>query len=182
MAEIDEQKQANKQERDPPPRRDFLGLSWRVLAALAAAQGAYLGLRFVASRKAEGSFGEIVTAGLVADFPPMTITPFDTERFFLVRFENGGFLALYSRCTHLACTVSWHEQQQRFMCPCHGSEFQRDGTVLKPPAPRPLDRFTITIENDERVRVDTRRAIQRAVSSPDDLVYSAEAPDDHPDK
>ncbi len=57
------------------------------------------------------------------------------------------------------------------MCPCHGSEFQRDGTVLKPPAPRPLDRFMITIEDDGRIQVDTRRPITRTVASVDDLVY-----------
>ncbi len=98
------------------PRRDFLGLSWRILAALAAGQGACMGLRFLASRKAEGSFGQVVTAGVAADFPPGTITPFDTDRFLLVRFEDGGFLALHTKCTHLACTVNWNEQRQRFIC------------------------------------------------------------------
>jgi hypothetical protein len=66
-------------------------------------------LRFLASRKAEGSFGEIVTAGLVADFPPMTITPFDTERFFLVRFENGvSWLGIPARRNRVeaACPAS----------------------------------------------------------------------------
>lgn len=158
------------------PRRDFLNLSWRVIAALAAGQGACMGLRFLASRKAEGSFGQIVTVGLVADFPPGTITPFDTERFLLVRFEDGGFLALHTRCTHLACTVNWEEQRQRFVCPCHGSEFQRDGAVLNPPAPRPLDRFAVTIESDGRVLVDTRKAIQRTATSPEDVLYPAERP------
>jgi cytochrome b6-f complex iron-sulfur subunit len=153
------------------PRRDFLGLSWRIIAALAFGQGTCMGLRFLASRKAEGSFGQLVTAGLVADFPPGTITPFETERFLLVRFEDGGFLALYTKCTHLACAVSWNEQRQRFVCPCHGSEFQQDGDVLNPPAPRPLDRFPVTIADDGRVEVDTRERIQRTETSPDELVY-----------
>jgi cytochrome b6-f complex iron-sulfur subunit len=156
------------------PRRDFLALSWRVLAALAAGEGAYMGLRFLASRKAEGSFGQVVTAGVASDFPPGTISPFDMDRFLLIRFEDGGFLALYTRCTHLACTVTWNEQRQRFICPCHGSEFERDGTVLNPPAPRPLDRFLVTIEADGRVKVDTRKRIQRTETSLDDLVYAPE--------
>ena len=161
------------------PRRNFLGLSWRMMAALAAGQGAYAGLRFLASRQAEGGLGQIMTAGLIADFPAMTITPFDAERFLLVRFENGGFLALHTKCTHLGCTVSWNEPWRRFVCPCHGSEFQRDGTVLKPPAPRPLDRFAITIEGSGRVQVDTRQPIRRTATGSDDLVYAAEARDDH---
>jgi cytochrome b6-f complex iron-sulfur subunit len=150
-----------------------------MIAALAAGQGAYAGLRFLASRQAEGRFGQIVTAGLVADFPAMTITPFDTERFLLMRFEDGGFLALYTRCTHLGCTAGWHEQQQRFVCPCHGSEFRRDGAVLKPPAPRPLDRLAVTIDGSGRVQVDTRKPIRRTATSLDDPVYAPEAPDDH---
>jgi nitrite reductase/ring-hydroxylating ferredoxin subunit len=169
----------DKENENNLPRRDFLSLSWRMIAALAAGQGAYTGLRFLVSRKAEGRFGHIVTTGLVADFPMMTITPFDTERFVLVRFEDGGFLALSTRCTHLGCTAGWHEERQRFLCPCHGSEFQRDGTVLKPPAPRPLDRFAITIESNLRVQVDTRRPIRRMATSPGDRVYAPEAPDEH---
>ena len=106
------------------PRRDFLGLTWRVVAALAAGEGAYMGLRFLASRKAEGSFGQVVTVGVASDFPPGTISPFDMDRFLLIRFEDGGFLALSTRCTHLSCTVTWNEARQRFICPCHGSEFQ----------------------------------------------------------
>jgi cytochrome b6-f complex iron-sulfur subunit len=154
------------------PRRDFLGFSWRVVAALAAGEGAYMGLRFLASRKAEGSFGQVITAGVASDFPPGTISPFDTDRFLLIRFEDGGFLALSTRCTHLSCTVTWNEQRQRFICPCHGSEFQRDGAVLNPPAPRPLDRFPVTVEADGRVKVDTRKRILRTETSPDELVYA----------
>ena len=156
------------------PRRDFLALSWRIVAALAAGEGAYMGLRFLASRKAEGSFGQVVTAGVASDFPVGTISPFDTDRFLLIRFEDGGFLALSTRCTHLACTVTWNDQRQRFICPCHGSEFQRDGTVFNPPAPRPLDRFPVTIEADGRVKVDTRKRIERTETSPDELVYAPE--------
>lgn len=163
------------------PRRDFLSLSWRIMAALALGQGTCMGLRFLASRKAEGNFGQIVTAGLIADFPPGTITPFDTDRFLLVRFEDSGFLALYTKCTHLACTVSWNEQRQRFVCPCHGSEFQQDGDVLNPPAPRPLDRFPITITDDGRVQVDTRKRIQRDETGPDDLVYAPGPVEPDPD-
>lgn len=159
------------------PRRDFLGLSWRIIAALAFGQGTCMGLRFLASRKAEGGFGQIVTAGLIADFPLGTITPFETERFLLVRFEDGGFLALYTKCTHLACAVSWNEQRQRFLCPCHGSEFRRDGDVVNPPAPRPLDRFSVTIADDGRVQVDTRKRIQRTDTSPGELVYAPEPAD-----
>jgi cytochrome b6-f complex iron-sulfur subunit len=175
MAKIDSTH--NEQAQGGLSRRDFMGLSWRIAGALVLGESAYLGLRFLSSRKAEGVFGRIVTAGVVNDFPPGTITPFDQERFFLVRFEDGGFLALSTKCTHLACVVAWNEGEGRFSCPCHGSEFERNGTVINPPAPRPLDRFAVTIE-DDRVQVDTGKPIQRNRADPDDLVHAPEEPDE----
>ncbi len=152
-------------------RREFLSLSWRVLGVLAVGEGAYLGLKYLASRPTDGVFGEEVTAGKVEDFPPGTITPFFNARFFLVRFEDGGFLALYVKCTHLACVVNWDEDKGRFLCPCHGSQFERNGAVINPPAPRPLDRFPVTIDDKDRVKVDTGQRIQRDSAAADALVY-----------
>ncbi|MCZ7541885.1 MAG: Rieske (2Fe-2S) protein [Anaerolineae bacterium] len=158
-------------------RRDFFGLSWRVLTAFAAGQAACLGLRFLASRPVEGDFGAVIILGLLTDFPPGTITPFDQARLFLLRFEDGGFLALHSKCPHLACVVGWDEARNRFSCPCHGSEFERDGAVITAPAPRPLDRFPVLIDGD-RVKVDTRQALRRTTTGPEDLVYASAAPEE----
>ncbi len=36
-----------------------------------------------------------------------------------------------------------------FVCPCHGSEFQPDGTYIRGPAPRSLDRFVIKVETPD---------------------------------
>ena len=159
----------------PLPRRDFLGLGWRIIGVVAAGQGAYLGLRFLASRKAEGSVGQIVTAGIVSDFPPGTVTPYDAQRFFLVRFEDGGFVALFTRCTHLACAVEWNTGQHEFSCPCHGSIFAQDGAVLNPPAPRPLDRFPVTLDGD-KVLVNTGKRVIRRETAPGDILYPPEPP------
>ncbi len=155
-------------------RRNFLRLFWRGLGIVVGGEAAYLGLSFLASRKPASSTGEIVTAGLVSDFQPGTVTPFNEARFFLLRAEAGGFLALYSRCTHLACIVGWEADKHEFACPCHGSIFGEDGHVINPPAPRPLDYFPLTIEDDGRVLVDTRKAIARDVVDDSALVYPSE--------
>ncbi len=153
-------------------RRQFFNYSWRVAALLVAGQGAYIGFRFLESRKGDGIFGEEITAGVIDDFPLGTIAPFETARFYLVRFEDGGFLAIYRKCTHLACMVSWEEEHERFACPCHGSKFEMDGDVINPPAPRPLDRFPITIDAAGRVKVDTGTPIERDEATANDLVYA----------
>jgi cytochrome b6-f complex iron-sulfur subunit len=154
----------------PLPRRDFLKLVWGALATGTAVGVGYIGLRFLASRVGQGDFGGPVTAGPVEDFPPGTVTPFVNGQFYLVRQPDGGFLALYRKCTHLDCVVLWDEAAGRFHCPCHGSLFEPDGRVLNPPAPRPLVRFPITFE-DGKVVVDTGTLIERAATSPEDAAY-----------
>lgn len=50
-------------------------------------------------------------------------------------------------CTHLGCHYSWNPASGHFECPCHGSVFALDGTVLGGPAPRRLDTLKTRIEN-----------------------------------
>ena len=52
---------------------------------------------------------------------------------------NGRYAALSPICTHLGCTVE--VERDRLVCPCHGSTYDRAGTVLKGPAERALTRF-----------------------------------------
>lgn len=47
-------------------------------------------------------------------------------------------------CTHQSCTVSGF-QNNRFVCPCHGSQFTTGGAVANGPATRALQQFTATI-------------------------------------
>lgn len=152
-------------------RRDFLKLAWGAAGLLALAEAGGAALSFFSPRTVEGQFGGVFKVGMVDDFPPGSVTPFNAGRFYLVRFEDGGFLALYRKCTHLGCAVPWNQAEQKFICPCHASAFERDGQVLNPPAPRPLDRFSVTIV-DGMVRVDTGAPIQRDRTGPADLVYA----------
>jgi Rieske Fe-S protein len=56
--------------------------------------------------------------------------------------DPNDILILSSRCTHLACTVNWHEEANAYICPCHDAKFSKEGQVLGGPPPRPLDRYT----------------------------------------
>jgi Rieske Fe-S protein len=52
-----------------------------------------------------------------------------------------GFAAVSTRCTHRGCTVS--PEAGILACPCHGSRFEFDGSLLEGPAPRPLESFQL---------------------------------------
>jgi menaquinol-cytochrome c reductase iron-sulfur subunit len=50
-----------------------------------------------------------------------------------------GFVVFSPICPHLGCYYNWSDAQNRFMCPCHGSQYTFDGTHVAGPAPRGLD-------------------------------------------
>jgi cytochrome b6-f complex iron-sulfur subunit len=47
-------------------------------------------------------------------------------------------IGIVDNCTHLGCTFPWNPMDQQFQCPCHGSHYAPDGTVVRGPAPLPL--------------------------------------------
>jgi glycine/D-amino acid oxidase-like deaminating enzyme/nitrite reductase/ring-hydroxylating ferredoxin subunit len=56
------------------------------------------------------------------------------------RDDDGALHAVSARCTHLGCIVDWNPAERSWDCPCHGSRFAPDGTVLQGPAVHPLQR------------------------------------------
>lgn len=153
-----------------PNRRNFLKVGWAILGGLVAVESGALTLAYLQPRLAEGEFGGIINAGAIENFPNNSVTHISNGRFYIARFQDGGLLAIYHRCTHLGCTVPWDANQGKFICPCHSSEFTIDGDVNNPPAPRPLDVFDMTIENGELL-VDTSTPIQRHMHELVKVVY-----------
>jgi glycine/D-amino acid oxidase-like deaminating enzyme/nitrite reductase/ring-hydroxylating ferredoxin subunit len=54
------------------------------------------------------------------------------------RDEAGSVEIRSATCTHLGCVVEWNQAEQTWDCPCHGSRFETDGTVISGPAGSPL--------------------------------------------
>lgn len=72
----------------------------------------------------------------------------------LRRTGNDTFIAFAIYCPHLGCPVHWLAGAQIFLCPCHGSVFNADGTVAGGPAPRRLFLFDTRVNNG-RVQIKT---------------------------
>jgi glycine/D-amino acid oxidase-like deaminating enzyme/nitrite reductase/ring-hydroxylating ferredoxin subunit len=56
------------------------------------------------------------------------------------RDESGVLHAVSLRCTHLGCLLRFNSAEHSWDCPCHGSRFAVDGSVLEGPAVHPLQR------------------------------------------
>ncbi|KAJ6878252.1 cytochrome b6-f complex iron-sulfur subunit [Populus alba x Populus x berolinensis] len=55
--------------------------------------------------------------------------------------EKDRTLATYginAVCTHLGCVVPWNQNEKKFICPCHGSQYNDQGRVVRGPAPLSL--------------------------------------------
>jgi cytochrome b6-f complex iron-sulfur subunit len=109
----------------------------------------------------EGELGSTIEAGPVEGFEPNSVTAFIRGHFYLSRLEDGGFLAISRKCTHLGCTVPWDAEKKQFICPCHASAFDITGAVVSAPAPRALDIFEAYIENNI-VKVNTGKKMKRS--------------------
>jgi len=72
---------------------------------------------------------------------------------FVLATGTGEYRAISPICTHRGCTVD--VQGARLVCPCHGSTYDRDGTVLRGPAERALKRYNVSRDGDMLV-VDLR--------------------------
>ena len=52
-------------------------------------------------------------------------------------------------CTHLGCVVPWNASENKFMCPCHGSQYNSEGKVVRGPAPESLALAHATVADDK---------------------------------
>jgi glycine/D-amino acid oxidase-like deaminating enzyme/nitrite reductase/ring-hydroxylating ferredoxin subunit len=62
------------------------------------------------------------------------------ETFAAWRAPDGELFAVSPVCTHMGCKVRWNSAETSWDCPCHGSRFRPDGTVIEGPAIAPLKR------------------------------------------
>ena len=154
-------------------RRSFLNKLWIGLGVVALLEIIGVVTAFLMPRKIKakaGELGTIIDAGLAENFPIDSVTAFVRGRFYLARLDDGGFLALSRKCTHLGCTVPWVSEEKKFVCPCHSSAFDIRGEVISSPAPRALDIYHVFIENNI-IKVDTGKQIKRTEFRTEQVTY-----------
>ena len=75
--------------------------------------------------------------------------------------ESTGFFVLSTVCTHLGCTPNYIASEEKYKCPCHGSGFVKTGINVEGPAPRPLERYKVTMAPDGQLLIDKNTKFQQ---------------------
>ncbi len=73
----------------------------------------------------------------------------------VARHDDGSLTAVSPRCTHLGCFVSWNRAERTWDCPCHGSRYLPDGTLIQGPAVRNLAPRQVPGSADSSIRTRT---------------------------
>jgi thiosulfate dehydrogenase (quinone) large subunit len=75
--------------------------------------------------------------------------PVSGDQAWVLQLTAGHFTALDAACPHQGCPVSFVSAQDGFSCPCHGSQFDASGHVLRGPATRDLPTIPVTVSGAE---------------------------------
>ena len=141
---------------EPLPRRDFLGLSALWTAAIALLFGLFGALRLpraavvpMASRKFRVTVPETLAPGEALVPTGRSVAVF--------RDPEGTVYAISRVCTHLGCLVK--SEADGFHCPCHGSRFAPDGSVVKGPAPKALAWLAVSKAGAGTVIIDEGKTV-----------------------
>lgn len=152
-------------------RRSFLSVGFWSLSGVAALWGlAVLKFLFPNVRREPPSKFKV---GFPDSFPAGQVQTKYKAQYgvWVANAEYNGqrqIYALKSVCTHLGCTPSWLEAEQKYKCPCHGSGFYKDGINFEGPAPRPLERCAIRIADDGQIEIDKSRTFQEEMGQWED--------------
>lgn len=151
-------------------RRELLNYAWLASLGVLMVNVGGIGFLFSMPRFKQGEFGGAFSLGRASNLPPVDAPPANNPKgkFWLTRTDQG-LVALYKVCTHLGCLYAWRDQEGKFICPCHGSQFEYDGTYIRGPAPRSLDRFVIQVLGpDGQVLAETDPETGAPLPTPDD--------------
>ncbi|KAA8491834.1 Cytochrome b6-f complex iron-sulfur subunit 1, cyanelle [Porphyridium purpureum] len=75
------------------------------------------------------------------------------DAYWLIVGEEKGieYYAINATCTHLGCIVPWNRAENKYMCPCHGSQYNKEGKVIRGPAPLSLALAHTEVDSSDNV-------------------------------
>jgi Rieske Fe-S protein len=141
-----------------PQRRSFLGvLSGLIVAGISGVLGVTIGRFAIAPAFSGSGEQDWMELGSLEDFAEgelvkksVTVSQdagwgkFQTQRAVWVVRKGDEVKVFSAVCPHLGCAISGKEE--KFICACHNSEWDANGTTLAGPSPRGLDLLELRVE------------------------------------
>ncbi len=94
-----------------------------------------------------GSGVRVTPGSALADVGAAALVESTAGVFLIARTSASTFTAIDAVCTHEGCTIT-DAQGNDYVCPCHGSRYNRDGRVIGGPAMANLRQYSTTFAND----------------------------------
>lgn len=88
------------------------------------------------------------------NFPLQKLTDkiYTGQEFFVEKYDRS-LLVLSRKCPHLGCTLQKDPQENKIVCPCHGSTFTMQGRFLHGPAKKDMKRLTYRTGKDQQITI-----------------------------
>ena len=143
-------------------RRQLLNFLTGAVVAATASAAIYPATKFFATPTKDNNDGSILAKDRLANPIPASqilaepqgtralVAGLAGEPTYLTITEEGKLdtIGIVDNCTHLGCTFPWNPNDNQFQCPCHGSRYAADGSVVRGPAPLPLKLVQVRVEKD----------------------------------
>jgi len=155
---MNESERKEPKTQDPSRRQAFVQLGVGSLC-IASAGATVFGYEFL-SPNVLYEPSPIVNAGKPDRYPPGSVTQ-DLQSGIYIVHGPEGIYAMSAVCTHLGCLTAWKPELGIVACPCHGSKFNRDGSKIEGPAPRPLRWLQASLSDEGDLLVDRSQEITR---------------------
>lgn len=145
-------------------RRDFLSIATWGIGGILSAALLLPGVAYIIGPALKRENAQtLIPLGSTSKVEPGTPTLFkakierktgwivNVEEISVYVLTNNGrdFIAMSNICTHLGCRVRWIPEQEKFFCPCHNGVFDKEGNVISGPPPRPLDRYKVSVVENQ---------------------------------
>ncbi|MBO0862051.1 MAG: Rieske (2Fe-2S) protein [Chloracidobacterium sp.] len=144
-----------------PERRSFLGLvSGLIIAAVSAVLGATIGRYSISPAFSGSNEREWADLGAIDEFAEGALVKrsvivsqdagwgkFQTQRSVWIVRKGAKVKVFSGVCPHLGCSVN--TRAEKFICACHGSEWDAEGAKVAGPTPRGLDTLEFRVEGNK---------------------------------
>ncbi len=91
------------------------------------------------------------------EYPTGTSRYFEEDQTYVFA-DTQGVYAISTVCTHLGCIVK--KEENGFICPCHGSQYNLDGKVIQGAAPKHLPWYKISLLPNAQLEVDKKKLVK----------------------